>query len=304
MGEYLLCFAFCPLIIYFNVLLSLPCPSIYSLLTHPSNSSFLPAYPSTLASQNAFQKVPLLLGSNSDEGISFSPRGLNSSSDVYHALLSNPDFSDIPLPGIPYQITPQSAQKLLDLYPDDPSQSPPYDIPFNITFADENPSLGTQWRRAAAVYGDIVMVAGRRSLAHQLSAAGEDVYSYRFATRPFSARRPEDGVQHFVNVAYSFQNITGSLGPLPEYESHFDLATAIGRAYVNFVYWGDPNGRKNESGGESRRRDGLTLPEWPRWTPQEPVNMVLNATSPRIEKDDFRREGMAYIGRVRPELLS
>jgi len=139
-------------------------------------------------------------------------------------------------------------------------------------------------------------------LARQFSTAGEDVYSYRFATRPFDAQRPEDGVQHFVNVAYSFQNITGSLGPLPEFESHRELSRAIGQAYVNFVYWGDPNGHEDE--GEKEKRDGLTLPHWPRWAPQESVNMLLNATSPRIEKDDFRKEGMAYIESIRHELLS
>ncbi|TGJ83340.1 hypothetical protein E0Z10_g5432 [Xylaria hypoxylon] len=250
------------------------------------DGDFLTDYPSVLAEAGSFIKVPLLLGANNDEGISFGSTGFNDSISIYHGLLSNPGFSG--LAGLPYQISPASARKLLQLYPNSPSKEPPYDIVNNTVF----PEYGLQWRRSCAIYGDIVMIAGRRKLCAQYAAAGQPVYSYRFATRPWDAAEAA-GVQHFVNVAFSFQNITGTLGPFP---SHKEISTDIGSSYVNFVYSHDPNA--NEKGIQT------TLPHWPRWTATRPSNMVLNATQPKVEKDDFRERGIAFIQAISRELLA
>ncbi|KAI0447217.1 alpha/beta-hydrolase [Xylaria telfairii] len=253
------------------------------------DGGFLTDYPSALAGSGSFIKVPLLLGSNSDEGISFGPIGFNDSTEIYNGLLSNPGFSG--LSGLPYQISPASARKLLELYPNDPAHEPPYDVTNDTVF----PQNGLQWRRTCAIYGDIVMTAGRRKLCAEYAAANQAVYSYRFATRPWDATEA-DGVQHFVNVAFSFQNITGTLGPVPEFQSHGEISADIGRAYLNFVYQHDPNA--NKSGVQTE------LPYWPRWTATSPSNMVLNATRPHFEKDDFREPGISFIQTISRELLA
>ncbi|RWA11924.1 hypothetical protein EKO27_g3154 [Xylaria grammica] len=250
------------------------------------DGDFLTDYPSVLAEAGSFIKVPLLIGNNNDEGISFSPTGFNDSTSIYYGLLSNPGFSG--LAGLPYQISPASARRLLELYPNEPSQEPPYDVTNDTIF----PEYGLQWRRACAIYGDIVMIAGRRKLCAQYAEAGQPVYSYRFATRPWGAAEAA-GVQHFVNVAFSFQNITGTLGPL---SSHKDISTDIGRSYLNFVYRHDPNADK-----EGAR---TALPHWPRWTATRPSNMVLNATQPVVERDNFREGGIAFIQSISRELLA
>ncbi|RYC53822.1 hypothetical protein CHU98_g12387 [Xylaria longipes] len=253
------------------------------------DGDFLTDYPSVLAGAGSSIKVPLLLGSNNDEGISFGPIGFNTSADIYYGLLSDPSFSG--LDGLAYQISPASARKLLDLYPNDPSHEPPYDI----TNATVFPQNGLQWRRSCAIYGDIVMIAGRRKLCAEYAAANQSVYSYRFATRPWDAAET-DGVQHFVNVAFSFQNITGTLGPLPQFQSHKQISADIGKAYLNFVHRHDPNADK----------DGVQtgLPYWPRWTATKPSNMVLNATQPYLETDNFRERGIAFIQSISRELLA
>ncbi|KAI0105722.1 alpha/beta-hydrolase [Nemania sp. FL0031] len=257
------------------------------------DGDFLTDYPSALAKTGSFIKIPLLLGSNSDEGITFSPIGFNTTTSLYHGLLSNPDFSG--LTGLPYQISPASARKLLSLYPNTPSQEPPYDITNNTLF----PQNGVQWRRSCAIYGDIVMIAGRRQLCAQYAAPvigkQQPVYSYRFATRPYGAAAAA-GVPHFVNVAFSFQNISGALGPLPGFQSHGALSASIGRAYLNFVYNHNPNA------GETGVQTGL--PPWPRWTATSPLNMVLNATRPEVEMDRFRERGIAFIQSISRELLA
>ncbi|KAI1755789.1 alpha/beta-hydrolase [Xylaria castorea] len=252
------------------------------------DGDFLTDYPSVLAEAGSFIRVPLLLGSNSDEGISFSPTGFNDSTEIYYGLLSNPSYSG--LTGLPYQISPASARKLLELYPNDPSHEPPYDITNDTLF----PQNGLQWRRSCAIYGDIVIIAGRRKLCAEYAAANQSVYSYHFATRPWDAAEA-DGVQHFVNVAFSFQNITGALGPLPEFQSYKEISADIGKAYLNFVYRHDPNANKSSA--------QTGLPYWPTWTVTRPSNMVLNATQPYLEEDNFREQGISFIQTISRELL-
>jgi len=97
-------------------------------------------------------------------------------------------------------------------------------------------------------------------------------------------------------VAFSFQNISGLLGPSPEYDSHAELARDIGRAYVGFVRELDPNAAAPaEPAG----------PRWPRYSLDEPRNVVLNATRSWVEDDTWRKEGIAFINspEVSKELL-
>lgn len=94
---------------------------------------------------------------------------------------------------------------------------------------------------------------------------------------------------HFQNVRYSFQNISGNLGPMPEYASHKVLSEDIGRAYISFVYDHDPN---------TSRGRGSTLPHWPKYNLKKPQNIVLNESRSWVEADTYRKEGMAFINQV------
>ncbi|KAI0487353.1 hypothetical protein F4859DRAFT_509921 [Xylaria cf. heliscus] len=109
-------------------------------------------------------------------------------------------------------------------------------FPTTITNDTLFPQNGLQWRRSSAIYVDIVMIAERRKLSAQYAAAIQQVYSYRFATRPWGTPEAADGAQHFVNVAFSFRNITSTPDPLPEFQSHRDIGADISKAYLNFVY--------------------------------------------------------------------
>jgi cholinesterase len=79
---------------------------------------------------------------------------------------------------IQYAISPPTARKLLELYPNDPAHEPPYYI-INATIF---PNKGLQWRRDCAIAGDIVMISGRRKVCEEYTKAGLDVFSYRFDT--------------------------------------------------------------------------------------------------------------------------
>ncbi|KAI9051827.1 hypothetical protein LZ554_004089 [Drepanopeziza brunnea f. sp. 'monogermtubi'] len=242
------------------------------------DGDFLTAYPSTLMAEGKFIRLPMLNGANSDEGLSFVRTGLDSETAIFNNLLAYRN----------YQIAPNTARKLLELYPNDPAHEPPYALKDNTTF----PELGLQFRRHAAITGDIVMISGRRKFCEVYAAAGQDVYSYRFDTPLWNAL-PYHGARHFDNVVFSFQNISGRLGPLPQYQNYTDLSRNIGKAYVSFVNDYDPNTSRGDS----------TLPRWPKYDLDKPTNMVLNSNLPFVEDDTWRKERIDFINSVAREIL-
>ena len=256
------------------------------------DGDFLTGYPSTLIRDGKYNALPLLTGTNTDEGTGFSPTGPNTEADLFN------DF----LWWRSYALSPPTIRKLLELYPNDPCTEPPMYISNCSVF----PSKGLEWRRGAAIGGDMVMHSGRRKMC-ELYAGGargrQDVYSYRFDTRLWN-QTALAGIQHFDNVAFSFQNITGLLGPSPAYDDDLRIARSVGVAYVSFVYNLDPN----PPGGwdVDGKVDRLPLPEWPAYSLDSPTNMVLNVTGPWVEPDTWRKEGIAYLNTydVARELLA
>ena len=197
------------------------------------DGDFLTGYPSQLIRAGKFNRVPLLIGANTDEGTSFSISSPtpNTEADLFNGLMTWRS----------YALSPPTIRKLLELYPNDPCNEPPYEITNCSVF----PSKGLQWRRGAAIGGDLViMVSGRRKMCELYSQAGVNVYSYRFDTILYG-KSALQGVEHFDNTAFSFQNISGLLGPSPAYDADLRLARAIGHAYVRFVNGLDPNGNGN-----------------------------------------------------------
>ncbi|KAH7374541.1 lipase [Plectosphaerella cucumerina] len=253
------------------------------------DSDFLTGYPSQLMAAGRFNRVPLLIGANTDEGINFRPTTPRPETerDLLRAFASWRS----------YALSPPTIRRLLDLYPDDPCDAPPYAVA-NCSRL-ESLNRGAQWRRGASIGGDMVMIAGRRRMCELYAGEDVPVYSYRFDQRLWN-RRDHEGIQHFDNVAFSFQNISGLLGPSPTYDSHVKLAKVVGRAYIRFVYGLDPNRGEEETGCNG------PLPAWPRYDLGEPKNMVLSAEKCYLEDDTYRREGMAYLNspEVARELLS
>jgi carboxylesterase type B len=245
------------------------------------DGDFLEDYPSTSVAAGKFVHVPLLIGANTDEGVSFSAKGINNDSALFQTLLTWRS----------YALSPTSIRKLMELYPNDPAHDPPY----HVTTPTIYPAEGTEWRRAAAIGGDMVMIAQRRKVCEVYTAANQDVYSYRFDT-PIWNQVPVE-IPHFVNVAFSFQNISGSLGP---YQSYHDLSFSIGRAYANFVYDHDPN-----TADSVDAEAGLpSLPTWPKYDRENPTNIVLNANKTYVEPDTFRKEGIAFLNTIWRELTA
>lgn len=260
------------------------------------DGDFLTGYPSTLIREGKYNALPLLTGTNSDEGTGFSPSGPNTEQDLFR------DFQW----WRSYALSPPTIRRLLELYPDDPCSEPPLYV-WNCSLF---PAKGLAWRRGAAIGGDMVMHSGRRKMCELYAGGGgggggngQAVYSYRFDTRLWS-QQPVLGVPHFDNVAFSFQNITGLLGPSPAYDDDRRIARSVAVAYVSFVHNLDPN--PPAEWGALDRVDALALPEWPRYSLDDPTNMVLNASGSWVEADTWRKEGIAYLNTydVARELLA
>lgn len=242
------------------------------------DGDFLTDYPSQLMPQGKYIKVPLLIGANTDEGNNFNPAVSSSVHLVDDQALINSflGYRDLDL-------SPATVKHLLRLYP---LQN---DTALSLQELEE--------LRAKDMGGDMVMIATRRRMCELMSSnpANQPVFSYRFDQRLWN-RTVEQGVQHFDNVAFSFQNISGLLGPSPEYDSHRRLSRAVGEAYIRFVNHLDPNPSDGQNG---------LLPHWPEYSLQEPTNMVLNASRSYVEADTFRKEGIAFMNQpyVSRELL-
>ncbi|PQE03600.1 carboxylesterase protein [Rutstroemia sp. NJR-2017a BBW] len=249
------------------------------------DGDFLTDYPSSLAPQGKFIKVPLLIGANSDEGSSFGNTGLDNETAIFNSLL-------VYRASNAYALSPPTARKLLELYPNDPANEPPYYINNPTIF----PSKGLQWRRDAAIAGDLVMIAGRRKMCEQYTNASQTVYSYR--SLPSNQLTPPSPV---VNVVFSFQNISGALGPLPKYTNYLSLSRAIGRSYISFVNHLNPNTLMgNLTVGNA------SVPTWPKYQLGAPKNVVWNSNMSWVESDTWRKEGIDFInyGGVDRELWS
>jgi carboxylesterase type B len=245
-----------------------------------TDGDYLTEYPSVLSSKGKLIKVPLMIGANSDEGSSFSSKSVKSDAEIATWLKTWRS----------YNLSTASINRLIELY--EPYPGPPYLVKPDVKFA----GFGEKWRKSGAIGGDLVMVAGRRKVAEVWTAAGAKVWSMRFDTPSWNAKE-SDGSKHGVEVVFSFQNMTGALGPLPQFEHYKRLSEGIGRAYVSFVNRFDPN-PVNGTGG----REGW-LPRWPSYGERN-GNIVLNANGSYVEEDDWRKEGMSFINSISRELLA
>jgi hypothetical protein len=129
----------------------------------------LTSFPSQLLREGKLNGVPLLIGTNTDEGTGFSPPGPNTQQGL---------FNDFPS-WRSYTLSPTTIRPLLRLYPDDPCSEPPLSIGNCSVF----PSEGLVWRRDAAIGGDMVMDSGRRRMCETWEDSLKTSYSYLIYTR-------------------------------------------------------------------------------------------------------------------------
>ncbi|KAI9934340.1 hypothetical protein ASPWEDRAFT_108326 [Aspergillus wentii DTO 134E9] len=231
--------------------------------------------------KEAFIKVPIIAGTNSDEGTSFGPTGINTTEQFYSYLTDGQSGFKLP---------PVIAQQILHLYPDDPSQG----IPAYLG-SERIPSKGLQWRRTNAYAGDYFMHANRRRQCATWAASNTPAYCYRFNVRP--ADTPYlSGAAHFEEVAFVFYNLAGlgyhygkPFAGVPE--SYAQLSKLMTGMWASFIHDLDPN-----SGGIGNGSDSV---RWEAYNTDRPVDILFDANvTSQMEADTWRKDGIDYINSV------
>ncbi|KAJ5580014.1 Triacylglycerol lipase (LipA) [Penicillium hispanicum] len=236
------------------------------------DGAFITQYPQISYREGKIAKVPLLLGTNTDEGTSFGTTGTNTSEDCIEQLITSKRWV----------LTRDEATKIVSYYPDIPALGCPYGWG-NVTW----PALGLQYKRYESMAGDVAMVAPRRMLAHTMSAFEENIFSYRWDVAALNDTT-RIGVQHFAEIPFVFANPVQNITALGSDPARLELGQMAARMWTSFVADLDPNGVGVPA-----------IPTWPRYSSQA-ANFVfrLPRSESYVEADTYRAEGIDYINSI------
>lgn len=192
--------------------------------------------------KGAFAKVPLLIGTNTNEGTPFMPLFSNIGAD------SPTDFAAaIKAFHAPFVVSNRTIDQLNQLYDAAVSDSP--NAGLGTVLSHPDPPYGSAYGKTSLLLGDLLFIAGRRITAESWATHNATVYSYRFDTVPAGLDPLTLGAAHFQEVAFVFENTQG-LGfesnpfAVPSFElknKYINMSKLMGRMWVNFVNEGNPN---------------------------------------------------------------
>ncbi|KAM0545439.1 hypothetical protein ACHAPJ_011344 [Fusarium lateritium] len=258
---------------------------------------FIADYPANQQAEGNFPKIPILIGANTDEGTAFGqgrgPGGgvVDTDQDMRASIASI-------LPDDVEQRTGKSAtqltNELLALYPNDQSKG----IPSLRTWSqvikpgsEWAEKLGLQYRRANALWGDLVIQYLRRRGNQAWSKHNVTNYAYRFDVT-VDADTPFIGATHFQEVAFVFSNLKGdgyATNPFNGSGSYPTQAKVLSKtmstAWVNFFTKLNPNGLTDDVGVA-----------WPTYgNPKSGKEIVFTLNSTFVELDKWRAKGMDWL---------
>ncbi|CAO2651729.1 Nn.00g000120.m01.CDS01 [Neocucurbitaria sp. VM-36] len=236
---------------------------------HTLDGTFISRYSQQSLTSGKFAKIPLILGTNTDEG--FGVNGVNTDDQAIDQLIHSKRWN----------INEEQARKLLELYPNDPSLGEPYGWG-NRTW----PANGAQWKRYQSIATDLTMFAPRRLLAESMSKYVENVYSYRWDAPKFNNTPTTIGVNHFSEIPFVFGNTEQQITPLGNSSANIGLSKLVMRMWTAFAYDLDPNGH-----GVSE------IVQWPKYS-SDVSNFVFRTDKSYVEKDHDRVEGVAFINSI------
>ncbi|KAF7718094.1 Carboxylic ester hydrolase [Penicillium ucsense] len=236
------------------------------------DDNFITQYPQISYREGKIAKVPILLGTNTDEGTSFGTTGVNTDQDCIAELTSSKRWV----------LTRDEATNLLSYYPNIPALGCPYGWG-NTTW----PEKGLQYKRYSSMAGDLTMIAPRRMLAEVMSRVNKRVYSYRWDVSALNSTT-KIGVQHFAEIPFVFANPVQNITALGSDPARLSLGQMAARMWTSFVADLDPNGH-----GVSH------LPAWPRYS-SHASNFVfrLPRSESYVEADTYRASGIKYINGI------
>ncbi|KAH8824544.1 extracellular triacylglycerol lipase precursor [Flagelloscypha sp. PMI_526] len=210
----------------------------------------IPNFPSKLSYGSP---LPLLVGSNKDEGTLFTLPEYVTSSDLIRSFIL--DNSSPPGPLGSNALT-TGVDKILQLYPNYPAVGSPFGT------GNETWGYPKEFKQYAAIFGDFFVTARTRGLAEEVSKTGQPTFYYYFidldAILPFAVPPSPTGAA--LGVAHSAELLyLGLFGPLWWFGIVSPTATALADQmqdyWISFITTGKPNDGK-----------GTARPMWPLYT--------------------------------------
>ncbi|KAE8322615.1 Alpha/Beta hydrolase protein [Aspergillus sergii] len=236
------------------------------------DGTYIKEYPQISITQGNMAKVPILLGTNTDEGTSFGTTGTDTDEECIEQLISSKRWV----------LNREQATKLLTFYSNDPTLGCPYGWG-NTTW----PDLGLMYKRYESMAGDLTMVGPRRLLAQNMVKYRNEVYSYRWDVPALNSSNTI-GVGHFAEIPFVFANPVQNITALGDDPARLELGNLAARMWTSFVVDLDPNGH-----------NVANIPQWPQYS-QETSNFVfrLPKDGSYIEADTYRADGIDYINSI------
>ncbi|KAJ7586969.1 esterase 1 [Mycena floridula] len=234
------------------------------------DGDLIPDLPSRLyAKGKGLSNIPVLMGTNLDEGTMFMPTAISAEQTIVDWIISNYTT------GTDKSMLEKAAQHLLKLYPNNPILGSPY-ATGNETFG-----LSAEYKRMSSIFGDLIFQAGRRVWSRAALKQEMPIYVYHFTDPiPTSFFAPSSGVAHGNELYYLF----GWLPLLGGTQKSIQFAQVMRDYWISFATILDPNDGR-----------GTTRPYWPLYNNKGQAIMQLNHLDLKIVSDDYRVQQGAYI---------
>ncbi|KAJ5927345.1 carboxylesterase [Penicillium verrucosum] len=251
-------------------------PLTLDALSMPTlDGDIIRAFPSRQLQTASLIRVPIIIGTTTNEGSTFAPGGLEGPGRLERYLAGA------------WQLPDEIVQKLLSLYPLSNNGTESSD--FVAGLHDDI------FFQAAALIGDLELISSHR-LTCETFARYASCFSFRFDAVPSGGDTdlgPAAGVTHGAEIGPVFQNIEGVgflRNPfLDQSLAYFMMADLIGVMWINFITTLDPNGPSKAE----------TAIRWPAYDLERPQNIVFSDSVPSFtELDTARSEAIQYINQI------
>lgn len=224
-----------------------------SYLPRP-DGTVLTESPDLLVEQGKYTKIPFIIGDQQDEGTIFSllQGNITTTQELYDYLhiFFFPEASEAAL------------NALLEAYPDDPTQGSPFGTGIlNILYP--------QYKRLAAIFGDLTFTLTRRAFLNASSTVYPDVPSWSYIAS-YDYGTPYIGTCHGSDILQVFNDI------YPDY-----AGSAFRSYYLSFVNDLNPN-------------TGSGYSNWPQWSTSNQL-IQMNATQSGLISDNFRENAYQVL---------
>lgn len=218
------------------------------------SDNFFPISPDIAVANGAFTKVPVIIGDQEDEGTLFS---LAQTNITFTVELVEYLKSFFPL------ATLNQISSLVATYPDNPAAGSPFNTGLlNVVYP--------QYKRVAAILGDITFTLTRRGYLAQISSQ-VPAWSYLGS---YLSSTPILGSFHFGDILEVYFDLP-SIGTSRSIQTH----------YISFINSMDPNSIPN-------------LLRWPQYSTSSKLLLNFGELASSITVDNFRQTSYEYFNSI------